>query len=91
MEFFSRENMNNLILIFTLQQTLVDAKKLLISKLNQLGGVNTFLKTKSGYEKTGQEGYVVGDPMGGNTVKLVDRLGFSRANFSPDVVKGWDH
>jgi hypothetical protein len=91
MEFFSGDNVNNLVLIFTLQQILVDAKKLLISKLNQLGGVNTFLKTKGGYEKTGQEGYVVGDPMGGNTVKLVDRLGFSRANFSPDVVKGWDH
>lgn len=90
MEFFSGENMNNLILIFTLQQILVDAKKLLISKLNQLSGVNTFLKTKAGYEKTGQEGYVVGDPLGGNTVKLVDRLGFSRANFSPDVVKGFE-
>ena len=91
MEFFSGDNVNNLVLIFTLQQILVDAKKLLISKLNQLGGVNTFLKTKGGYEKTGQEGYVVGDPIGGNTVKLVDRLGFSRANFSPDVVKGWNH
>lgn len=90
MQFFSGDNMNNLVLIFTLQQILVDAKKLLISKLNQLGGVNTFLKTKAGYEKTGQEGYVVGDPISGNTVKLVDRLGFSRANFSPDVVKGWD-
>jgi len=89
MEFFAGDNVNNLVLIFTLQQILVDVKKLLISKLNQLGGVNTFLKTKAGYEKTGQEGYVVGDPMGGNTVKLVDRLGFSRANFSPDVVKGF--
>lgn len=89
MEFFSGDNMNNLFLIFTLQQILVDAKKILIAKLNQLGGVNTFLKTKSGYEKIGQEGYVVGDPMGGNVVKLVDRLGFSRANFSPEVVKGF--
>jgi len=89
MEFFSGDNVNNLVLIFTLQQILVDAKKILIAKLNQLGGVNTFLKTKSGLRKTSPEGYVVG--IGGNMLKLVDRQEFSRANFSPegDIIKGW--
>lgn len=90
MEFFSGANADNLIQIFTLQQILVDVKKLLIAELNRRGGVNTFIKTKGGYEKTGQEGYVVGNPLGGNVVKLVDRLGFSKANFSPNTIKGWN-
>ena len=29
------------------------------------------------------------DKLSGNAVKLVDRLRFSYANFSPDIIKGW--
>ena len=86
-DFFSRENLSNIVKAFKLQAQLVGAKKELIAQLNRLGGISTFLKTKDGYERTGQEGYVVGTKAG--TVKLVDRLEFSKANFSPDVVKGW--
>jgi hypothetical protein len=45
--------------------------------------------TKNGYEVTGVEGYVAIDHLTGNAVKLVDRLRFSYANFSPEVIKGW--
>jgi hypothetical protein len=38
---------------------------------------------------TGQEGFVAIDHLGKNAVKFVDRLEFSYANFSPDVMKGW--
>jgi len=38
---------------------------------------------------TGQEGFVAIDHIG-NAVKIVDRLEFSRANFSSDVIKGWE-
>jgi hypothetical protein len=38
--------------------------------------------------RTSPEGYVAIDHIG-NAVKLVDRLEFSMANFSPDIIKGW--
>jgi hypothetical protein len=39
---------------------------------------------------TGVEGYVAIDKMSGKAVKLVDRLEFSRLNFSPEILKGWN-
>ena len=88
-EFFSKENLPNLIKAFKLQAQLVEAKKELIGQLNRLGGVSTFLKTKGGFERTSQEGYIAGTKAG--IVKLVDRLGFSKANFNPEgkYIKGW--
>ena len=38
---------------------------------------------------TGQEGFVAIDRYGKNALKLVDRLEFSKANFSPEYIKGW--
>ena len=52
--------------------------------------MDTFLKTKRGYRVTGQEGYVAIDKLGGDAVKIVDRMEFSYANFSPNILKGWD-
>ena len=60
------------------------------TKLGNLGNTQTFLKTKKGYRTTGQEGYVAIDKLGGDAVKIVDRMEFSFANFSPSVIKGWD-
>ena len=64
------------------------AKQVIIDKLNKAGGLCTFLRTKNGYKPTNQEGFVAIDNIEGS-VKLVDRLEFSKANFSPDVIKGW--
>ena len=61
----------------------------LIKKMDEVKTLNTFLLTKKGYEVTGVEGYVAIDKIKGNAVKLVDRMQFSYANFSPDVIKGW--
>ena len=68
----------------------MEAKLILISKLNDLSSIDTFVKTSRGYQVTGQEGYVAIDALGGDAVKLVDRMEFSYNNFSPDILKGWD-
>ena len=75
-------------MIFDLMNLLVDAKLILIKKMDQAKTVNTLLRTKDGYKVTGQEGFVAIDKKG-NAVKLVDRLQFSNANFSSEFIKGW--
>ena len=90
LDFFSKENKTSLEMIFELQRIIVLAKLKLINTLNKLGNVDTFLKTNRGYRVTGQEGYVAIDKLGGDAVKVIDRLEFSYANFSPDILKGWD-
>ena len=76
--------------MFELQKVIILAKLKLINILNKLNKTQTFLKTKRGYRVTGQEGYVAIDKLGGDAVKIVDRMEFSFANFSPSVLKGWD-
>jgi hypothetical protein len=76
--------------LFDLQKAIVLAKLKLINILDKLNNAKTFLKTKKGYRVTGQEGYVAVDKLGGDAVKIVDRMEFSFANFSPSILKGWD-
>ena len=91
MKFFSPRNKKNLVMMFDLQKSLVLAKLKLINKLNSISSYDTFVQTKTGYKiKTGAEGFVAIDKLGGDAVKLVDRLEFSYNNFSPDILKGWD-
>jgi hypothetical protein len=90
MKFFSVQNKKSLENMFELQKSIVMAKLKLINILDKLNNVNTFLKTNNGYKTTGQEGYVAIDTLGGDAVKIVDRMEFSYANFSPDILKGWD-
>ena len=88
--FFSAANKANLKKMFDLQKVIVLAKLKLINILNKLNRTKTFLKTSRGYRSTGQEGYVAIDKLGGDAVKIVDRMEFSFANFSPNILKGWD-
>ena len=74
--------------IFELMNLIVQAKQMVINKMNRASSLGTFLRTSKGFETTEQEGYVAIDRIG-QAVKIVDRLEFSRANFSPDVLKGW--
>jgi hypothetical protein len=90
LKFFSAQNKKSLKSMFDLQKYIVLAKMKLINILNKLNSVQTFLKTKRGYRTTGQEGYVAIDKLGGDAVKIVDRMEFSFANFSPTILKGWD-
>ena len=88
--FFSPQNKMSLKKIFDLQKMLILAKLKIINTLNKLNKTQTFLKTRKGYRTTGQEGYVAIDKLGGDAVKIVDRMEFSFANFSPTILKGWD-
>ena len=47
-------------------------------------------KCQADASRPSQEGYVAIDALGGDAVKLVDRMEFSYNNFSPDILKGWD-
>ena len=89
MKYFSVENKANLENILTLMNHMVDAKEILIKQMNKVKSLDTFLLTDKGFKATGQEGFVAIDKMGKNAVKLVDRMNFSYANFSPEVKKGW--
>ncbi len=90
LSFFSEENKTSLKYMFDLQKVIVLAKLKLINTLNKLSNVSTFVKTRNGYKVTGEEGYVAIDKLGGDAVKIVDRMEFSYNNFSPDILKGWD-
>lgn len=65
---------------------LQEAKLFIIRKLEQVKDLGTFLKTEHGYRVTAPEGFVA--IKSGKALKLVDRLEFSRANFS--AAKSWD-
>ena len=90
MEFFSATNKANLVKMFELQKLIVLVKLKLINSLDKLKSIDTFVKTSNGYKVTGEEGYVAIDTLGGDAVKLVDRMEFSYNNFSSDILKGWD-
>jgi len=90
MDFFSATNKANLIKMFELQRLIVLVKLKLINSLDKLKSIDTFVKTSNGYKVTGEEGYVAIDTLGGDAVKLVDRMEFSYNNFSSDILKGWD-
>ena len=65
--------------------TLQTAKSMLLSKLNNIQSIGSFMRTSTGYKATNPEGYVAINK--GSAVKLVDRLVFSKANFN--VAKDW--
>ena len=83
-----RPNKEGLYFAIATYITMQSAKAVLLSKLNNIQGIGSFLRTKNGYKVTNPEGYVA--IKGSGAVKLVDRLEFSRANFNmaKDWVKG---
>jgi hypothetical protein len=90
LKFFSPENKKNLALIYDLQNAIVDAKLIIIGKLEELKKMKTFVRTADGFKVTGQEGFAINDKIKQNVVKLVDRMTFSRQNFDPSIIKGWE-
>jgi hypothetical protein len=85
---FFRQNAAQLRFIFDLQNLLVDAKLMIVRKLETVKSIGTFVKTDDGFRITAPEGFVAVDRLKGNAVKLVDRLEFSQANFN--AAKNWD-
>ena len=75
--------------IFDLQNGIVEAKNMIIKKLQQIKQVTgSFLRTDDGFKVTNPEGFVAVDKLKGNAVKLVDRIEFSHANFT--ATKNWN-
>jgi hypothetical protein len=89
LKFFSNANVRNLENIFLMMNALIDAKEMVIKKMDQASDVTTLLRTKDGFVVTAPEGYVAIDN-DGSALKLVDRMQFSHANFSSDYIKGWE-
>ena len=90
LEWFNDDNKKNLITMFDMQNELVAAKKKLLTHLDSMDSINTFIKTKDGFRVTGAEGYVAVDHLTDGAVKIVDRMEFSYNNFSKDIIKGWE-
>ena len=86
---FLQQNRQQIRIIYQLMGMLTDAKLTVIDKLNRTSRINTFLRTAYGFKVTNQEGFVAIDRLKGGAVKIVDRMEFSKANFSPDIIKGW--
>lgn len=64
---------------------LTDAKTMVIRKLESVKDIGTYIRTDNGFRVTAPEGFVA--IKSGVALKLVDRLEFSRANFT--VEKNW--
>ena len=83
---FINQNKSSLYFAIASHVTLANAKTTLIQKMNQIQQIGHYIKTGTGYRVTAPEGFVAVDRVAG-AVKLVDRLEFSRANFT--LPKGW--
>ena len=83
---FINQNKSGLYMAIASHVTLGNAKNTLIQKMNQIQQIGHYIKTGTGYRVTAPEGYVAVDRVAG-AVKIVDRLEFSRANFT--LPKRW--
>ena len=86
---FLRKNSRELVKIFAMQNLLIDAKLLIVRKLESIRGLaKTFVRTSTGYRVTAPEGFVAIDNLKGGALKLVDRMEFAHQNFN--AAKNWD-
>ena len=85
---FLRENSSEFVKIFAMQNLLIEAKLLIIRKLEKVKSIKTLMKTSTGFRVTAPEGFVAIDNLKGGAVKLVDRMEFSMQNFN--AAKNWD-
>ena len=85
---FLRDNSGEFVKIFAMQNLLIDAKLLILRKLEKVKSIKTLMKTSTGFRVTAPEGFVAIDTLKGGAVKLVDRMEFSMQNFN--AAKNWD-
>ena len=83
---FYRSNAAQLKSIFDLMNMIVEAKLMIIRKLETIRSIGTFVRTDDGFRITAPEGFVAVDHIG-KALKLVDRLEFSHKNFTAQ--KNW--
>ena len=84
---FYRTNAAQLKNIFDLMNMIIEAKLMIIRKLETIRSIGTFVRTDDGFKSTAPEGFVAVDKLKGNALKLVDRLEFSHQNFT--AAKNW--
>ena len=85
---FLRKNSSQIVKIFAMQNLLIEAKLIIIRKLEKVKSIKTLMKTSTGFRVTAPEGFVAIDTLKGGAVKLVDRMEFSMQNFN--AAKNWD-
>jgi hypothetical protein len=68
--------------IFNIFTMLISIKEILYKKFQELDNLKTFIKYEDGYKVSKGEGFVITDNINKRTIKLVDRLEFSRINFA---------
>lgn len=83
---FLKNNSRPLYFTVASYMNLITAKEMIISRLEKVKDIKTFLKTENGYEVTAPEGFVA--ISSGSALKLVKRKEFSRANFT--AAKDWE-
>ena len=83
---FISDNQQAIYMTVASYMNLQAAKNFMIRKLQKVSTFGTFLRTPNGYRVTAPEGFVA--IRSGQALKLVDRLEFSRANFTAD--KNWE-
>lgn len=85
---FYRSSASQLSAIFDLMNLIVDAKIMIVRKLESIkSSVDTFVRTEDGFKVTGPEGFVAVDRLSGGALKLIDRMEFSQQNFNAS--KAW--
>jgi len=85
---FLKKNRNQINNLFLLHNSVAGLKTLVMTKLSTLTSeFGTFLKKGNKYVATPAEGFVAIDRLTNNAIKLVDRVEFSRANFT--MAKSW--
>lgn len=84
---FYKAHRDVLLDLFRFMYLITTAKLVIVRKLQQLQSMGTFLKTETGFTVTNPEGFVAVSQKTGQALKLIDRLEFSRANFT--TTKDW--
>ena len=75
------ENEKGVSAIIRIHNATMQIKNKIIKQINSVQSTKQFIRTDQGYQVTSPEGYVAIDN-DGQAVKLVDRLTFSKANFT---------
>ena len=83
---FIKTNENAIYMTVASYMNLQTAKAMIVNQLAKVKTFGTFLQTEDGYKVTAPEGFVA--IKDGSALKLVDRLEFSKANFT--IAKNWD-
>lgn len=84
---FLQTNKKAFLAVLKHRQAIDRAKVIILNKLRLISTFSAFVETSDGFRVGSQEGFVALASESGKVVKLVDRLNFSRLNFSRHLEK----